>query len=111
VEAILAATDPADLVDPTAKKAPAGVTREQAELMRSEMANLQKNIKLIEGALGPDHLRLVVAGRFVERLLQNDRLARYLDRSHSEILGEFRQIVAQLAQHVPVAELGIGEGT
>jgi hypothetical protein len=53
----------------------------------------------------------VVAARFVERLLQNDRLARYLYRSHGEILGEFRQIVAQLTQHVPVAELGIGEGT
>ena len=109
VEAILAATDSADLVDPRAKKATAGVTREQAELMRSEMANLQKNIKLVEGALGPDHLRLVVAGRFVERLLQNDRLARYLDRSHGEILGEFRQIVAQLTQHEPMAEARNGE--
>ena len=35
--------------------------------MKAEMANLQKNIKLIEGNLGPDHLRLVVAGRYVER--------------------------------------------
>ncbi|MCP6423725.1 hypothetical protein NL463_30895, partial [Klebsiella pneumoniae] len=67
VEAILAASDVADLVDPAAKKAPAGVTREQAERMKAEMANLQKNIKLIEGTLGPDHLRLVVAGRYVER--------------------------------------------
>ncbi len=108
-EAILAATEPSDLVDPTAKKTPAGVSREQAERMKSEMATLQKNIKLVEGALGPDHLRLVVAGRFVERLLQNDRLARYLDRSHGEILIEFRQIVAGLARHVPTAEAQNGE--
>lgn len=40
VEAILAATDAGDLVDPAAKKIPAGVTREQAERMKSEMANL-----------------------------------------------------------------------
>lgn len=105
----MAATDPADLVDPTAKQAPAGVTREQAELMRSEMATLQKNIKLVEGALGPDHLRLVVAGRFVERLLRNDRLARYLDRNHGEILIEFRQIVAQLTQHAPTVEAQNGK--
>jgi hypothetical protein len=109
VEAILAATDAADLVDPAAKKTPAGVTREQAERMKSEMANLQKNIKLVEGALGPDHLRLVVAGRFVERLLQNDRLTRYLDKNHGEILGVFRQIVAGLAQHAPMTEAGGGE--
>lgn len=104
VEAILAASDAADLADPAAKKPPAGVTREQAERMKAEMANLQKNIKLIEGTLGPDHLRLVVAGRYVERLLQNDRLARYLDKNHGEILGEFRQIVAGLVQPASTTE-------
>lgn len=104
VEAILAASDATDLVDPAAKKPPAGVTREQAERMKAEMANLQKNIKLIEGTLGPDHLRLVVAGRYVERLLQNDRLARYLDKNHGEILGEFRQIVAGLVQPASTTE-------
>ena len=110
VEAILAASDATDLVDPAAKKQPAGVTREQAERMKAEMANLQKNIKLIEGSLGPDHLRLVVAGRYVERLLQNDRLARYLDKNHGEILGEFRQIVAGLAQSVSSTEAGSSKG-
>jgi hypothetical protein len=97
VEAILAATDPTDLVDPHSKKETPGVSREQAERMKDEMANLQKNIKLIEGNLGTDHLRLVVAGRYVERLLQNERLARYLDKNHGEILGELRQIVGGLA--------------
>lgn len=109
VEAILAASDATDLVDPAAKKTPAGVTREQAERMKAEMANLQKNIKLIEGTLGPDHLRLVVAGRYVERLLQNDRLARYLDKNHGEILSEFRQIVAGLAQPAPTTEVRSSE--
>ena len=108
VEAILAATDPADLVDPAASKAPAGVTLEQAERMRSEMAKLQKNIKLVEGALGPDHLRLVVAGRFVDRLLRNDSLTRYLHRNHGEILSEFRQIVAGLTPPAPALQMQHG---
>lgn len=102
VEAILAASDATDLVDPAAKKPPAGVTREQAERMKAEMANLQKNIKLIESTLGPDHLRLVVAGRYVERLLQNDRLARYLDKNH----GETRPGVGSLA---PSTERHLGK--
>lgn len=110
VDAILAATDPADLVDPASKKETPGITREQAERMKTEMANLQKNIKLIESSLGPDHLRLVVAGRYVERLLQNDRLARYLDKNHGEILGEFRQIVTGLAQPVASTEAGSSKG-
>ncbi|MCX7302695.1 MAG: ParB N-terminal domain-containing protein [Rhodobacterales bacterium] len=106
VQAILAATDPGDLIDPASKKETPGITHEQAERMKAEMANLQKNTKLIEGTLGPDHLRLVVSGRYVERLLQNDRLARYLDKNHGEILGEFRQIVAGLAKTVPSTEAG-----
>lgn len=97
-EAILAATDADDLVDPASKKEPVGVTREQAERMKAEMASLQKNIKLIEETLGPDHLRLVVAGRYVERLLTNDRLVRYLEKNHGEILGELKQIVAGLSR-------------
>ena len=72
--------------------------------MKDEMANLQKNIKLIEGNLGTDHLRLVVAGRYVERLLQNERLARYLDKNHGEILGELRQIVGGLAPTMAIPD-------
>jgi hypothetical protein len=36
--------------------------------------------------------------------LQNDRLARYLDKNHGEILGEFRQIVAGLVQPAATTE-------
>jgi hypothetical protein len=36
--------------------------------------------------------------------LQNDRLARYLDKNHGEILGEFRQIVAGLVQPASTTE-------
>lgn len=96
-DAILAATEADDLVDHVAKKDP-GVSPEQAERMRTEMASLQRNIKRIENTLGPDHLRLVVAGRYVERLLLNERLTRYLAKHHGEILNEFHKIVAQLGQ-------------
>lgn len=104
VDAILAATDPADLVDPASKKETPGITREQAARMKTEMTTLGKKIKLIEGSLGPDHLRLVVAGRYIGRLLLNDRLVRYLDKNHGEILSEFRQIVAGLAPPVSSTE-------
>lgn len=104
VDAILAATDAEDLVDPASHKAPSGVTGEQAARMKAEMASLQKNIKLIEATLGPDHLRLVVVGRYVERLLGNTRLVRYLERNHSGILGEFRQIVAGLSWPEPSSQ-------
>ena len=103
-EAILTATDAEDLVDPEMKKETSGITREQAERMKAEMASLQKNIKLIEGTLGPDHLRLVVAGRYVERLLTNERINRYLEKNHGEILGELGRIVAGLSRPEPSSE-------
>lgn len=103
-EAILAATDVDDLVDPAMRKDLAGVTREQADRMKAEMASLQTNIKLIEGTLGPDHLRLVVAGRYIERLLMNDRLVRYLEKHHGEIFFEFKHIVAGLSRPEPSSE-------
>jgi len=94
--AILAASDPTDLVAPNEQKKPPGVTAEQAERMRVEMATLQRNIKLIEETLGPDHLRLVVAGRYIERLLNNEHLTRYLHKNHGDILSEFQKIVGCL---------------
>ncbi len=103
-EAILAATDADDLEAPATRADAHGVTREQAERMKAEMASLQKNIKLIEATLGPDHLRLVVAGRYVERLLKNDRLLRYLGMHHGDILGELQQIVAGLTRPEPSSE-------
>ena len=63
-----------------------------------------KNIKLIEGTLGPDHLRLVVAGRYVERLLMNERINRYLEKNHGDILGEFGRIVTALSRPEPSSE-------
>lgn len=98
VEAILAATDSADLVDPAARKEPAGMTPDQTERMKAEMAGLQRNMKLIEHTLGPDHLRLVVAARYIERLLLNERLSRYLEKHYREIIAELRQIAAYAAR-------------
>lgn len=72
--------------------------------MKAEMASLQKNIKLIEGTLGPDPLRLVVAGRYVERLLMTERINRYLEKNHGDILGEFGRIVAALSRPEPSSE-------
>ena len=42
---------------------------------------------------GPDQLKLVVACRYIETLLSNPKLARYLTQHHRDILKEFQQIV------------------
>lgn len=92
-EALLAATSAADLVSPAKKKEIKGLSAEQVERMQSEMASLQRKVKLIEGSYGPDQLKLVVACRYIETLLGNPKLARYLTQHHQDILKEFQQIV------------------
>ena len=92
-EALLAATSTADLVSPAKKKEIKGLSAEQVERMQSEMASLQRKVKLIEGSYGPDQLKLVVACRYIETLLGNPKLARYLTQHHQDILKEFQQIV------------------
>ena len=92
-EALLAATSAADLVSPAKKKEIKGLSAEQVERMQSEMASLQRKVKLIEGSYGPDQLKLVVACRYIETLLGNPKLARYLTQHHRDILKEFQQIV------------------
>ena len=90
---MLAATADADLVAPAKKKEFKGLSAEQIERIQTEMASLQRKVKLLEGSYGPDHLKLIVACRYLEMLISNPRLSRYLDMHHQGILNELRQIV------------------
>ena len=52
----------------------------------------QCEMKLIEDSYGPDHLNLVLARGYLVSLLNNDKVIRYLDQNHHEILNEFQKI-------------------
>ena len=60
--------------------------------MESEMAKLQREMKLIEDSYGPDHLNLVLARGYLVSLLENEEVTRYLTQNHNEILSEFKRI-------------------
>jgi len=90
--ALLAATPQNQLVDAGKPKNFKGVSPEQIEKMEIEMANLQREMKLIEDSYGPDHLNLVLARGYLVSILSNTKVERYLNNNHDEILGEFRKI-------------------
>lgn len=103
-EALLAATSPEDLVSVRKKKEVKGLSAEQVERMQTEMAGLQRKMKLIEGTYGPDQLKLMVSCRYIETLLGNPKLTRYLKQHHGDILSEFEQIVeATIRQQAPAS--------
>jgi hypothetical protein len=91
-KALLAATPRTQLIAPEKPKNFKGVSPEQIERMEREMANLQREIKLIEDSYGPDHLNLVLARGYLVSILSNNKVERYLNQHHGEILTEFRKL-------------------
>lgn len=92
VRALLAAT-PRSLIAVEAKpRGEKGLTDEQRTLMERESAQLDREVKLAQKAFGADHLLLVVARGYLVRLLENERIFRYLGQHRPEFLAEFRRI-------------------
>jgi hypothetical protein len=91
-KALLAATPQDQLIDSVQPKKFNGISAEQIAQMESEMAKLQREMKLIEDSYGPDHLNLVLARGYLVTLLENPKVTRYLTQNHSEFLNEFRRI-------------------
>jgi hypothetical protein len=91
-KALFAATSQDQLVEPDKPKSFKGISAEKIAQMESEMAKLQREMKLIEDSYGSDHLNLVLVRGYLVSLLENKEVSRYLAQNHNEILSEFRRI-------------------
>ena len=91
-KALVVATPQEQLVESEKPKSFKGISAEQIARMETEMAKLQREMKLIEDSYGPDHLNLVLARGYLVSLLENEEVSRYLAQNHNEILSEFRRI-------------------
>lgn len=70
------------------------VTPEQMARMEHEMSNLQAEYRLVEQNYGQDVLNLVLAQKYVSKLLANPKVARFLKQRYSEVLEQFTAISA-----------------
>lgn len=89
---LLAATPEDQLAAGRRRIKPRGVTDEQLILMQRESANLDREFRLIEESYGPDHLDLVLAKGYIGRLVGNERVSRYLQQHHKDMLSALIQI-------------------
>jgi hypothetical protein len=101
-KAILAATKPSDLVKPGTPKQANGMTPEQMARMERELESLNRDYKAVEATFGDDVLNLVLASRYLGRLIANESVASYIDKRHPEILVEFRTIVGASSLDQPI---------
>lgn len=93
-KALLAATRQEDLAKPDKPKRITGLSREQMARMEREMASLHQDFKQIESSYGDDILHLVIASGYLNRLVSNPEISRYLERKYPEFLDEFRAIIS-----------------
>jgi hypothetical protein len=93
-EALVFATPKDQLLNPAEPKRKKGMTREQIAKIESEMETIERDLKAVEGAYGENMLNLTVARAYIKRLLENPNVARFLKRTHQEILTEFESIAA-----------------
>lgn len=92
-KAMLAATRQEDLARPDRRKIVTGLTPEQMARMERELERLGQDYRSIETTFGDDVLQLVLASRYLGRLIGNRNVAGYLESRHPDILNEFRTIV------------------
>jgi ParB-like chromosome segregation protein Spo0J len=83
-----------ELLLPTPQAKPRTTTPAQQTLMEQETDDLIKHADSIKANYGNDILDLTAAGRYVQRLLDNSRVHRYLAKHHEETLLALEQVLA-----------------
>lgn len=75
-------------------------------LLQEESDNLLSDVKRVEGEYATQALDLTLSLGYIEHLLANSRIEKYLAKHHPDILNEFRKVVAEKADEMsrPVAE-------
>lgn len=89
---LLASTPREQLGEPEKPKKVRGLTERQMDMMARESASLDKEFKIVEQSYGEDHLDLVLTIGYLRKLIENPRVARYLERNYEEIHTEFRRL-------------------
>lgn len=92
--ALLAATPPAQLVEPEKPKKMLGLTIEQMARMEQEMSLVQSRFKAVEQSYNRNVMNMVLARGYIAKLLANEAVASWLRRHQPEVHDEFRAIVA-----------------
>jgi len=89
----LALTPPGLLIEaPSTRKIKADALVANA-VLEEDTENLVRNLKSVEESYGTDILALTVCCTYLEKLLENERVARYLDKNHNGLLGTLRNLL------------------
>ena len=95
-KALLAGTPISLLAEPERPATKLGITAEQKAMIEREINVLLRDLKNVEDTYGADILNLSLACRYVERMLGNERIQRYLAKQHAELLVELTELLREV---------------
>ena len=93
-EGLLLGTPKDMLVNPEVPKVKASISPEELARMEREAERQERDFKAIEGDYAENMLNLTVLRGYVRKLLANERVHRFLDKRHPELLPEFERVAA-----------------
>lgn len=103
--ALLTITKPELLVNPQKQGRKSPGTDAKLELMQGEAETLLSDLKKVEDSYATQALDLTLTLGYIERLLANKSIEKYLTKHHSEILNEFRRQLKEKTDEMSRADL------
>ena len=94
--ALLAMTPPELLVDAPHSRKLKDKPAEDQTLLREETDSIVRDLKDAEASYGTDILALTVACGYLQRVLQNRRIEKHLEKHFPEILSTLRSLIAEV---------------
>jgi ParB-like chromosome segregation protein Spo0J len=92
-DALIVGTAPDQMVKGSKAKKMEGISEEEVVRMEKEMEALERDCRYYQDNFGENSLHLNSAQRYVKRLLENNKVRRFLESRHPEYFDEFQEIV------------------
>ncbi|MFZ4779835.1 MAG: plasmid partitioning protein RepB C-terminal domain-containing protein [Terrimicrobiaceae bacterium] len=93
-EALLAGTPKDQLLNPEQPKKIVGLKPEDVARMEAEMEIIERDFKLAENNYSDNVLHLTLIRGYIKKLVENERVAKFLTKRYAEIFGEFQAVAA-----------------
>ena len=95
MEAQVLATPPDLMVD--SDKSLKGKEAKIADMakLRKELETLERKYRLLDDSLAENMLKLTIYRKYLQRMLENAKVKKYLSKNYPDLLSEFREIVEE----------------
>ena len=103
-KALLTVTKAEMLDEPPSPRSLEATSTAARAMLTEQNEFLLRDLKLVEESYGTDILSLTVSIGYIERLLDNPKISRYLERHHFDILQALRRLVSDFRASVPILE-------